>query len=129
LPAIGLGKVELAFAGWLFPFRKKRRELRFDLRPDFIATGSNARTDRREYVQRIGAEIVPHAFERTFHKLRSGSAPARVHSRDRACPGIQKQNGNTIGSSDADALPDLVRDQGVAFGMSIEQSMCVQNLV
>jgi hypothetical protein len=42
-------------------------------------------------------------------------------------PAIQKQNGNTISRSNADTLPDVVRDQGIAFGFPIAQCMRVQN--
>jgi hypothetical protein len=50
-----------------------------------------------------------------------------MHRGDGASPAIQKQNGNTISGSDADALPDIVRDQGITFGFPIAQRMCVQN--
>jgi hypothetical protein len=125
--AISLRKIELTLARHTSPFRKERRELRFDLRSDLIATGSNTRTNSSVYVGRSGSKIMAHAFEGTFDKLRGCSTPTGVYRSDGAGLAIQKQNGNAISGSDPDVFSDLVRYQRVAFSVPIAQRMRVQN--
>jgi hypothetical protein len=129
MAVIGLREVELASASRLSPFREKRCELRLDLRPDLIAAGSNARTDSRVDVRRSSMEIMAHAFEGTFHKLRGGSAPARMDRRNSTRPAIQEQNGDAISGSDTDTLPKVVSNESIALGVPIFQWMCVQNQI
>jgi hypothetical protein len=50
-----------------------------------------------------------------------------MHRGDGASPAIQKQNGDAISGSDADTLPDIIRDQGIPLGFPIAQHMRVQN--
>lgn len=127
LTAVRLREVELTLAACPLPFRKERGELRFDFRSDSIATFPNTRTDGRIYIRRSGSEMMAHALEGTDDNLRGCPTPAGMHRGNSTCAAIQQQKGNTISSSDADALSDIVRDQGIAFRLPIMQWMCVQN--
>jgi hypothetical protein len=52
-----------------------------------------------------------------------------MHRGNSTLSAVQKQNGNAIGGSDSYTLPDLVRDQGVTFGLAIAQWVRIQNLI
>jgi hypothetical protein len=70
-----------------------------------------------------------HALDGTLDKSCGRPAPARMHCGNSTPSAVQKQNGNAIGGSDSYTLPDLVRDQGVTFGVAIAQWVRIQNLI
>jgi hypothetical protein len=52
-----------------------------------------------------------------------------MHRGNSTLSAVQKQNRNAIGGSDSYIFPDLVRDQGVTFGLAIAQWVRIQNLI
>ncbi len=96
-----------------------------DVGSDLITAVTNARPDGGVDIRGSSTELTSHLFDCGFNYFSSGPAPAGMNGRDGAVAAIEQQDGNTIRGSNADALPNLVRDQSIALALAILRSGCV----
>jgi hypothetical protein len=76
-------------------------------------------------IARLSAEIAVHFFNRLPNDVGKCAAPSGMHGRHCPRTGIEKQNGNAIRRADSDALPNIIRDQRIAFAFAILQAVRV----
>ncbi len=128
LPAIRRWQVQFPFArrGRL-PFRKQREKLFGNLLPHFVATASDTRAEGRVDVGGIRTEFVCHLVDCSLCHFAGGSAPSGVNSRNTPLSAVEQQNGHAIRGPHANAFPDVVRDESVAFALPVFQSIRVEN--
>jgi len=82
---------------------------------DFVATGTDGRTDGGEEMRWVAAEFELHAANRFFGDAGQGAAPAGVNGGDGTFPRIDKKNRDAIGGLDGEEDAGAVGGGGIAF--------------
>ena len=94
---------------------KLRGEFGDKLDADFVATRTDGRTERGEKVGRFAAEFELHAANGFLSDASESASPTSMDSSDYAFFGIDEENGNAIGSLDAEQETRGVCEGGVAL--------------
>lgn len=108
-------------------------ELRFErfahFGTHFIAAVADAGSNGSFEVLRPGPEVPPHFSRAFFHDAFQGAAPTGVEYPYRAALAVNKDDGQTIGSLDAEQNPSRLRDETVARQFSLRRVRYAMNEV
>lgn len=126
LKVVRLRQVQQVFCSYRVPIRKIRRELLGEVLSHFVTAIADAGPHCRVYIARLSPEIGAHFFDGLPDDLGKSTPPTSVHSGHRTRPGIDQQNGNAICRADSDTLPNIIRDQRIAFAFAILQTVRVK---
>ena len=93
--------------------------MRGDFGADFVTAFADTGAEGGADVGGLGAEIGVHFFDGAGNDGGDGAAPTGVDGGNGALVGVKQEDGNAIGSADADPTVEIVGDQGIAFALAI----------
>jgi hypothetical protein len=129
-PAVRLHQVQLSMADSVSgPFRKKWRQLSYHLRAYFIAADADGGANGDVQVCWLCPELLLHSTHSFCGDGGGRPPPTGMNCGDavRFCVGNQQRN--TIGTSNANTLVNLVRNQRIAFALVVRESVRAINVI